>query len=198
MLLLTSAPHIFVDDTTTPATTTFLHSEACRCADMRYASRHGRQACWVTARRCVGFMNSWRASRRRQRRCWCTAKQARARSSSHAPSTVPARARVDRSWPSTAQRFRPCSLRVSCLGTRAAASPMRSRHGRGCLLQMILRRRGIASVIALSVAQARRRLAEAPQVSAVVTDLLLDDGHRADRARRGAITRGCCCVAQAR
>lgn len=48
------------------------------------------------------------------------------------------------------------------------------------LLQMILRRRGIASVIALSVAEARRRLAETPQVSAVVTDLLLDDGDGRD------------------
>jgi DNA-binding NtrC family response regulator len=44
------------------------------------------------------------------------------------------------------------------------------------LLQMILRRRGIASVVALSVAEARRRLADTPSLSAVVTDLHLGDG----------------------
>jgi DNA-binding response OmpR family regulator len=44
------------------------------------------------------------------------------------------------------------------------------------LLQMILRRRGIASVVALSVAEARRRLADTQSLSAVVTDLHLGDG----------------------
>jgi DNA-binding response OmpR family regulator len=44
------------------------------------------------------------------------------------------------------------------------------------LLQMILRRRGIASVVALSVAEGRRRLADTASLSAVVTDLHLGDG----------------------